>query len=116
MKAIKILFVALFAIAFGAGVSAFDQAPEPVQSPSEELTLTRGAGEYRYILTSDDTDKLQDPQNWVLVQQQEEPDCSEADEIPCFVNYTGTDFDTFVSNASLPTLMGIAVETKEVIE
>ena len=112
----KILFACLFAIAIGAGVSAFNNADKSSLTITGEEPITRGAGQYRYILTSDDTDKLQTPGNWVAVEQEEAPDCSNADEIPCFVNYSGSDFDGFLSTATLPALMGIAVETKEVVE
>ncbi|RYY49954.1 MAG: hypothetical protein EOO06_05470 [Chitinophagaceae bacterium] len=108
MKTIKILFACFFAVAIGAGVSAFTG-----DSGSKEEKVTRGAGQYRYTEATDNISDLQSPGHWVLVSGAA-PSCPNTGDIPCYVNYTGSDFDSFLSVSDLDDLMGIAVKIKEV--
>ena len=107
MTKLKVYLLAFFAIAIGAGVYAFSK---PANS---EEKITRGAGQYRYTQSSDDINDLQAPGHWVAVGQTT-PSCENTGDIPCYVNYTGSDFDAFLSASDLDDLMGIAVKIKEV--
>ncbi len=112
MKTFQIFFAFLFALAIGLTVSAFTQnSPVNAKTVVKENTVTRGAGQYKYIAKTDVVADLQLPAHWEAVGQNP-PNCSGVDEIPCYVNYTGSDFDAFLSGASLSNLMSIAIDTK----
>lgn len=116
MKTFQIFFAFLFALAIGLTVSAFKQnSPVNAKTVIQENTVTRGAGQYRYIASTDVEEDLQLPEHWVAVGETP-PSCSGSNEIPCYVNYTGSDFDSFLSGASLPDLMFIAAGKKAINE
>jgi len=112
MKTIKILFACLFAVAIGVGVSAFGNDDSSSNKKTEDV-VTRGAGQYRYTQESDNISDLQTPGHWVQVTGAA-PSCINTGDIPCYVNYTGSDFDSFLSASDLEDLMDIAVKVKEV--
>ncbi|MFT3979629.1 MAG: hypothetical protein QM687_04105 [Ferruginibacter sp.] len=109
MKTFKVLFAGLFAIAMAAGIFAFSS-----QSKSgTQKTATRGAGLYRYTEASDNISDLQAPGHWELITSAPS-DCFDTGDIPCYVNYTGSDFDNFLSGADLDDLLDISVKEKYV--
>ena len=78
MKTIKILFACLFAIALGAGVSAFTKAD--VEKPAKKTEVS-----YHYTSNSNVLADMKDIENWEVAT----PGCDEEGNRPCVILYEG---------------------------
>jgi hypothetical protein len=106
MKRIKILAIALIlcSAAF-VSLSAFKANDQAKISTS---------GQYIYNLSSDDEEDFRDILNWTLVDTEHPAptDCPDTDQVPCYVTYSGSNFSSFLSTASMPDLLNISDGTK----
>ncbi len=80
------------------------------------FTTTKATGKkvtttmYLYLQSSDQPSVFRQSSNWQVVTSA--PSCPADVDVPCYINYTGTNFASFISSATLSSINAIAGSKK----
>jgi hypothetical protein len=101
MKKLQLFFsVAIIAIAVAGSAFTTDRAI------LGKTTTTM----YLYLQSSDQPSVFRQASNWQVVSSA--PSCPADVDVPCYINYTGTNFASFISSATLSSINAIAGSKK----